>query len=126
MWLVDVDFGRGEAPAIVDGVEQCVAVLAAVGGYSGLQVLPGFVDMPGEFSGRGVVEFVEPSVVVSQAIQLVGTLQQLSHLRAEVQMMFGRPLADLGVDVPPHRHQCAILEQRMPRLSDETATDVQR
>lgn len=43
MWLVDVDVGRGEAPAIVDGVEQCVTILTTVRVWSGLQLLPGIV-----------------------------------------------------------------------------------
>ena len=44
MWLVDVDVGRGEAPAIVDGVEQCVTILTTVRVWSGLQLLPGIVE----------------------------------------------------------------------------------
>ncbi|MOA39188.1 hypothetical protein D3C78_1609480 [compost metagenome] len=40
-------------------------------------------------------------------------------------MMLGRPLADLGIDVPAHRHQPAVLEQRMPGRGDETTANVQ-
>lgn len=76
MRLMNIDVGRGEAPAVVDGVEQGVTMLTAVGGCSELQMLPGFVDLPCQLGRRRIVEFVEPGVVVAQVITLVSRLQQ--------------------------------------------------
>jgi hypothetical protein len=44
--VIDIDLGCGEAPAIVDRVEQRMAIVATVGKCGVVKSLPGFVDLP--------------------------------------------------------------------------------
>jgi len=73
VWLIEVDIGRGETPAVVDGIEKRVTMLAAVRG-EGLQLLPGFIGKPVQLGRCGVVELVEQGVVAGQSMLVVGGL----------------------------------------------------
>ena len=88
--------------------------------------LPGLGDLPFQSRIRDAVEVVEHGVVVAQADPVIGRLQQAGHLRAEVDVMLGGPLTDVGIDVPAHGQQRAVVQQRLIRQGNEATADMQR